>query len=69
VLNNIMLYDGVLPHLVLSLLLSCGCSPAFYLLTSSAEKVVAKSSLSNNHKNALNAVLFEAIDLVLHYHT
>lgn len=36
---------------------------------SSAEKVIAKSSLSNNHKNALNAVLFEAIDLVLHYHT
>lgn len=35
----------------------------------SAEKVVAKSSLSNNHKNALNAVLFEAIDLILHYHT
>lgn len=35
----------------------------------SAEKVIAKSSLSNNHKNALNAVLFEAIDLVLHYHT
>jgi hypothetical protein len=52
-------------------------APLLWLLTprilpphrSSAEKVIAKSSLSNNHKNALNAVLFEAIDLVLHYHT
>jgi hypothetical protein len=25
--------------------------------------------MSTNHKNALNAVLFEAIDLILHYHT
>jgi len=35
----------------------------------SAEKVTTKQTVAANHKNALNAVLFEAIDLIIHYQT